>query len=148
MTREEETFSSVEIDFADKSSHRTVRITDRYGFTMAALCPQGVVFASPSRFTAEDGSSTQAKMTTPSTVFFRPFEAWAQNSEWLAQLPEGEDAVAVVRALGSSSSNEGATAFTIAIIIIQFAPTIKSVCGRLSGVRLAGVDSAPSLPTD
>ena len=100
VSREEDTFSSIEIDFADKAANRTVRITDHYGFTMAALGTQGVVFASPMQ-RADDGdkkkkSSSNKTKTTPSTIFFRPFSSWAQKSEWIMQLPDGESALAVV----------------------------------------------------
>lgn len=94
VSREEETHSSVEIEFADKASHRAVRLMDRFGFTMASLAENGAVFASPEKV---DKSESKKKNSIPSTIFFRPFSTWAQNSEWLVHLPAGEEATAVVR---------------------------------------------------
>ena len=100
ISRQEDTFSSLEVEFADKATNRTIRLADRYGFTMAALAANGMVFASQSQKSEQkDGSSSKkgTDATTPSTIFFRPFSSWAQNSEWLAQMPLGEEVLAVVR---------------------------------------------------
>ncbi len=44
---------------------------------------QGVLYASG------------AARDTPSTILYRPFDAWAPNSDWTLTLPPGEEAAAV-----------------------------------------------------
>ena len=59
-----------QVDFNDTEKHRTMRLTDRFGFTMAALDDNAVVFA------------CRANNGHPSTVVYRPLASWAPNSEW------------------------------------------------------------------
>ncbi len=45
-SRVDDTSSSIEVEFADVTKHRNIRITDHFNFQMAALGEQGVFFAS------------------------------------------------------------------------------------------------------
>ena len=37
LSRDENTYSAIEVEFNDATKHRTMRLTDHYGFSMAAL---------------------------------------------------------------------------------------------------------------
>ncbi|GMI78175.1 Enhancer Of Lhp1 [Hibiscus trionum] len=81
-------YSHIEIDFHDTSTGpRVPPMTDHYGFTMASLNESGSVFANP------------CKSENISTLMYRPFRSWANNSEWYMRF-EGEEVRAV--ALGST----------------------------------------------
>ncbi|TYH24463.1 hypothetical protein ES288_A03G093600v1 [Gossypium darwinii] len=82
-------YSHIEIDFHDTSmGPRVPPMTDHYGFTMASLNENGSVFANPRK-----GEKNM------STLMYRPFRSWANNSEWYMRF-EGEEVKAV--ALGST----------------------------------------------
>ena len=83
LSRDEQTYSAIEVDFNNTEQHRTMRLTDHYNFTMAALDSAAVMFAS------------KANNGNPSTVVYRPLNSWAPNSEWQVQLDKGEDTLAV-----------------------------------------------------
>ena len=83
ISRDENVFSAIEVDFNDTEKHRTMRLTDRYGFSMAALDDAAVVFG------------CRANNGHPSTIVYRPLASWAPNSEWQVQLEAGEEALAV-----------------------------------------------------
>ncbi|XP_047329703.1 protein ENHANCER OF LHP1 1 [Impatiens glandulifera] len=86
---EHDGYSHIEIDFHDTSSGpRVPAMTDYFGFTMAALNESGSVFANPCK-----GEKNM------STLMFRPFSSWANNSEWSMRFEE-EEVKAV--ALGTS----------------------------------------------
>ena len=82
-SRREQTYSAIEVDFNNTEQHRTLRLTDHYNFSMAALDDAAVVFGAKS----SNGN--------PSTVVYRPLLSWAPNSEWQVQLEKGEEALAV-----------------------------------------------------
>tara|TARA_B100000524_G_scaffold338016_1_gene229126 strand:- start:1020 stop:2636 length:1617 start_codon:yes stop_codon:yes gene_type:complete len=82
-SREEPTYSAVEVEFSDAERHRTLRLTDHYSFSIAALDHAAVAFASRSN----NGN--------PSTLVYRPLTSWAPNSEWQVQLGSGEEALAL-----------------------------------------------------
>lgn len=65
--------SVLSIKFSDVSFHRPIRLTDHFGFSMAAMGPRGAVFASP---------APEEPDQPPSTLMFRPFNSWASNSDW------------------------------------------------------------------
>jgi hypothetical protein len=48
-SRREEGHCSIDIEFSDASKGRSIRIMDKYFFTMAALSRKGAIFASPKR---------------------------------------------------------------------------------------------------
>ncbi|MQM19924.1 hypothetical protein Taro_052937, partial [Colocasia esculenta] len=87
-TMENEGYSHIEIDFHDTGrSSRVPSMTDYFGFTMASLNESGSVFANP----CKGEKST-------STLMYRPFSSWANNSEWSMRF-EAEEVNVV--ALGS-----------------------------------------------
>lgn len=88
-TVEHDGYSHIEIDFHDTgSSPRVPSMTDHFGFTMAALNENGSVFANPCK-----GEKNM------STLMYRPFSSWANNSEWSMRF-EGEEVKVV--ALGAA----------------------------------------------
>ncbi|KAH6822323.1 transducin family protein / WD-40 repeat family protein [Perilla frutescens var. hirtella] len=87
-TMEHDGYSHIEIEFHDTSSGpRVPAMTDYFGFTMASLNENGSVFANPCK-----GEKNM------STLMYRPFSSWANNSEWSMRF-EGEEVRAI--ALGS-----------------------------------------------
>jgi chromosome transmission fidelity protein 4 len=86
-SRMESTTSFIEIEFADIEKHRPIRFNDYTGFTMACMGSIGAAFASP--------ETQEAGETTPSTIFYRPFDAWAPQSDWTVTLPKGEEATCI-----------------------------------------------------
>lgn len=63
--------TQLQIDFHDTSTGpRVPAMTDYFGFTMAALNENGSVFANPGK-----GEKNM------STLMYRPFSTWANNSE-------------------------------------------------------------------
>ncbi|KAJ7538304.1 hypothetical protein O6H91_11G042800 [Diphasiastrum complanatum] len=75
----------VEVEFHDISrGMRVPALTDYFGFTMAALNEKGHILASPC-----------AGKDQLSMVMYRPFNSWANNSEWSMRLPPDEEAKAV-----------------------------------------------------
>lgn len=88
-TMEHDGYSRIEIDFHDTSrGPRVPAINDYFGFTMASLSENGCAFANPCK-----GEKNM------SSLLYRPFCTWENNSEWSMQF-EGEE-VRVV-ALGDS----------------------------------------------
>ncbi|KAK7281795.1 hypothetical protein RIF29_10075 [Crotalaria pallida] len=88
-TVEHDGYSHIEIDFHDTGSGpRVPSMTDHFGFTMAALNENGSVFANPCK-----GEKNM------STLMYRPFSSWANNSEWSMRF-EGEEVKVV--ALGAA----------------------------------------------
>ncbi|EYU38153.1 hypothetical protein ABFS82_04G141100 [Erythranthe guttata] len=86
---EHDGYSHIEIDFHDTSSGpRVPAMTDYFGFTMASLNENGSVFANPCK-----GEKNM------STLMYRPFSSWANNSEWSMRF-EGEEVRAI--ALGNA----------------------------------------------
>jgi len=79
VSRQEHTHSAIQIDFHDANLHRPVRFLDRYNYVVAALSSTGAIFASAN---SESG---------PSTIFYKPFDAWGNKSEWLFQLEDQEE---------------------------------------------------------
>ncbi|KAK1404536.1 WD repeat and HMG-box DNA-binding protein 1 [Heracleum sosnowskyi] len=73
-------YSHIEIDFHDTGSGpRVPAMTDYFGFTMASLNENGSVFANPRK-----GEKNM------STLMYRPFSSWANNSEWSMRFEEEE----------------------------------------------------------
>lgn len=71
-TIENDGYSHIEVDFHDTGrGPRVPSMTDYFGFTMAALNECGSVFANPCK-----GDKNM------STLMYRPFSSWANNSEW------------------------------------------------------------------
>ncbi|KAF2321379.1 hypothetical protein GH714_040967 [Hevea brasiliensis] len=88
-TIEHDGYSHIEIDFHDTGrGPRVPSMTDYFGFTMASLNENGSVFANPCK-----GEKNM------STLMYRPFGSWANNSEWSMRF-EGEEVKVV--ALGTA----------------------------------------------
>lgn len=86
---ENDGYSHIEIDFHDTGrGPRLPSMTDYFGFTMASLNENGSVFANPCK-----GEKNM------STLMYRPFSSWANNSEWSMRF-EGEEVKVV--ALGTA----------------------------------------------
>ncbi|KAL5725663.1 hypothetical protein ACHQM5_008782 [Ranunculus cassubicifolius] len=72
--------SHIEVDFHDTGrGPRVPSMTDYYGFTMASLNESGSVFANPRK-----GEKNM------STIMYRPFSSWENNSEWSMRFEEEE----------------------------------------------------------
>ncbi|KAG8457293.1 hypothetical protein KFE25_001030 [Diacronema lutheri] len=83
-SRDEDTACTVEVTFADADRGRSLPgKVDPYHSSMAALSEDGAVFAA------------EAANGRPATVWYWSFASWAGNSDWLAQLPPGEEPTAV-----------------------------------------------------
>ncbi|KAL9998133.1 putative transcription factor WD40-like family [Helianthus debilis subsp. tardiflorus] len=88
-TMKHDEYSHIEIDFHDTGSGpRVPAMTDHFGFTMASLNENGSVFANLCK-----GEKNM------STLMYRPFKSWANNSEWYMRFEEEE-----VRAVALGSS--------------------------------------------
>lgn len=96
ISRDETTHHGVEIQYSDNEK-RPVRMRDHYHFTMAALGPNGAVFASRRRDIKDE--KTKKNSTIESTIFYQPTQSWAPG-DWTLHLEAGEQAVAV--AIGST----------------------------------------------
>ncbi|KAK4383334.1 hypothetical protein Sango_2786500 [Sesamum angolense] len=87
-TMEHDGYSHIEISMIPAVVHVFPAMTDYFGFTMASLNENGSVFANPCK-----GEKNM------STLMYRPFSSWANNSEWSMRF-EGEEVRAI--ALGSA----------------------------------------------
>ncbi|OCF45863.1 chromosome transmission fidelity protein 4 [Kwoniella heveanensis CBS 569] len=90
---DQETHNVVNVEFHDKSARRGYHFQDHNKYTLASLGEQGIVYAATSE-------ADQA-----STIYYRPYDSWASQSDWSLSLPLGEDAIAV--AAGGGPSAEG-----------------------------------------
>lgn len=81
---DQDTHQTVVFDSYDTSARRNFRFTDHFGYSMASMAPQGILFA------------CDAEAENPSVVFYRPFDDQPGiQTEWSVQLPMGETATAV-----------------------------------------------------
>ncbi|WVQ98084.1 hypothetical protein IAU59_005206 [Kwoniella sp. CBS 9459] len=90
---DQETHNVVNVEFHDKSARRGYHFQDHSKYSMAFLGEQGIIYAATSE--AEQSS----------TVYYRPYDSWASQSDWSLSLLPGEDAIAV--AAGGGPSAEG-----------------------------------------
>ena len=110
VSRSEDTFCALEFEFSNMSKHKTIRMTDHYRFTMAALGDRGALLASEGEqkeeFEFESDRKSKKKKNEEedgrllSTLYYRPFASWSHNSDWTQQLPKGERVICV--ALGDT----------------------------------------------
>ncbi|RUP20388.1 hypothetical protein BC936DRAFT_139248 [Jimgerdemannia flammicorona] len=91
------THSTVSVDFHDRGSHRNYYFTDHYNYSMAYLGERGAMYAVESSAGLSKGNDEDKNGTgrNPSVLFYRPYESWTSNSEWLVHLPPGEDVRAI-----------------------------------------------------
>lgn len=81
---DQDTHQTISFESYDTSQRRNFRFTDHYGYKMASMAAQGILFACE----AESGS--------PSSVFYRPFDdVPGIQTEWSMNLAANENAVAV-----------------------------------------------------
>ncbi|KAL0430000.1 UNVERIFIED_CONTAM: hypothetical protein Sradi_0626000 [Sesamum radiatum] len=141
-TMEHDGYSHIEIDFHDTSSGpRVPAMTDYFGFTMASLNENGSVFANPCK-----GEKNM------STLMYRPFSSWANNSEWSMRF-EGEEVRAI--ALGSAwvaavTSLNFLRIFTeggLQRYILSLDGPVVTAAGYKDELAVV-THSSPSLPTD
>ncbi|KAL0396910.1 UNVERIFIED_CONTAM: hypothetical protein Scaly_0139400 [Sesamum calycinum] len=141
-TMEHDGYSHIEIDFHDTSSGpRVPAMTDYFGFTMASLNENGSVFANPCK-----GEKNM------STLMYRPFSSWANNSEWSMRF-EGEEVRAI--ALGSAwvaavTSLNFLRIFTeggLQRYVLSLDGPVVTAAGYKDELAVV-THSSPSLPTD
>lgn len=81
---DQDTHQTVVFESYDTSARRNFRFTDHFGYTMASMASQGILFACE----VEGGN--------PSVIFYRPFDDLPGiQMEWSVNLPPGETATAV-----------------------------------------------------
>eukprot|EP00049_Salpingoeca_infusionum_P026056 m.23438 g.23438 ORF g.23438 m.23438 type:complete len:1084 (-) comp8501_c0_seq2:2108-5359(-) len=86
ISREEETTSSIDVEFHNTSKHRPIRLVDHFGFTMGSLSEQVLALAAPSH--VPDSNDTRDH---PSVLFCRNIKHWSTDETWQTFLPEGEE---------------------------------------------------------
>lgn len=120
--RSESDHNTVEVSFHDTSRgyRRVPLLTDFYGFTLGTLGERGALYASP--------ASTDA----PSTLVYRPFDAWAPNSEWSLGLAEGEEAECV-----AAGANFAAVATNARMLRLLSAAGLQTAVITLPGAAVA-----------
>jgi hypothetical protein len=77
--------SIVEVEFADVTSHRKIRVADLYSYTMGALSDAGVALA----------AAAVADQDTRAVVHFKPVAGLVGGAEWQELLEAGEDVLGV-----------------------------------------------------
>ncbi|ORY30355.1 hypothetical protein BCR39DRAFT_529347 [Naematelia encephala] len=97
---DQESHHVVNVEFHDKSTRRGYHFQDHTKYTMASLGEQGIVYAAPA-----EGDSL-------STVYYRPYDSWASQSDWSVSLLPGEDAVLV--AAGGAAGNDSMGSVVVA----------------------------------
>ncbi|KAL0463724.1 UNVERIFIED_CONTAM: hypothetical protein Slati_0260000 [Sesamum latifolium] len=133
--------SGMELD-ESKCGPRVPAMTDYFGFTMAALNENGSVFANPIK-----GEKNM------STLMYRPFSSWANNSEWSMRF-EGEEEVRAI-ALGSAwvaavTSLNFLRIFTeggLQRYVLSLDGPVVTAAGYKDELAVV-THSSPSLPTD
>jgi len=83
VTRNEDSYHTVEIEFSDTTTWRPVYIRDHRAFNLGSMDSFGAFFAS-----AEQGSNA-------SVISYKPFRESFSNSEWSKELPTGETPLVV-----------------------------------------------------
>ncbi|KAL7298415.1 hypothetical protein TKK_0008609 [Trichogramma kaykai] len=88
FSQENQETSEIQVDFHDVNVHHNMHKMNYFNHTMAALSTAALVLAAP--------ASEIDTQLTPSKVVVVPLQAWGPgNKEWMIDLPEGEDALAV-----------------------------------------------------
>ena len=92
-TIDQGTHHAVSIAFHDISSYRPINFKDHFGFNLSVLGERSALFAS------QAVKDAQGKIATNSTLYYRPFEAWAGSSDWTFYMPEDEEIVGIALSL-------------------------------------------------
>ncbi|TNV85001.1 hypothetical protein FGO68_gene11836 [Halteria grandinella] len=114
--RQELTFTSVDVDFTDKQTHRNLVINDDYGAVMVALGHGGMLIASKGEggeeeemdefirpddedIDMENGDDEQKKLKRNAHILFKPFNTHKSLKDWHFALKHSEQVECV--AMGS-----------------------------------------------
>ncbi|KAJ6242490.1 wd repeat and hmg-box DNA binding protein [Anaeramoeba flamelloides] len=96
----EESISSIQVDFMDKTRHRPLRLNDIYNLSLGALSHYGVFFASqPENKTNKtngnnnNNDNNKFEEIQTSTLLFKPLDSWSSHADWVYQLPKNENAI-------------------------------------------------------
>lgn len=98
---DQESHNVVNVEFHDKSARRGYHFQDHNKYTMASLGEHGIAYAAPSH----DGQ--------PSTVYYRPYDSWASQSDWTVSLLPDENALCVASG-GGGSDGTGMSSVVVA----------------------------------
>ncbi|RFU33609.1 hypothetical protein B7463_g2756, partial [Scytalidium lignicola] len=82
-TVDQDTHSTVTVEFYDHEFQRDFHFTDTFLYDKACLNEHGTLF------------SCKTRDDMPATIFYRPHETWTTRSDWRTQLPKGEDVTAI-----------------------------------------------------
>lgn len=82
-TVDQDTHSTVTVEFYDHEFQRDFHFTDTFLYDKACLTEHGTLF------------SCKARDDRPASLFYRPHETWTTRSDWRTQLPKGEDVTAM-----------------------------------------------------
>ncbi len=77
--------SIVEVEFADVTAHRKIRVADLYSYSMGALSDAGVALA----------AAAVAEQDTRAVMHFKPVAGLVGGTEWQELLEAGEDVLGV-----------------------------------------------------
>jgi hypothetical protein len=101
--REELSYTSVDVDFTDKNTHRNLVINDDYGTVMVSLGHAGMLMASKGtlegieeeeldEFIDEDINmeDESKKRKRHAHILFKPFNTWKSLKDWHFALKHGE----------------------------------------------------------
>jgi hypothetical protein len=147
-SRDESTYRAVEIEFADVNTGRPIRFNDFDGYTMAAMDMNGALFASP-EIQEKDGKG--GYKVTKSVIEYRPFDAWAPQSDWKTTLEEGEEAQVHFLPPGAIDSLVSCLLFILSLLVcppllryvsllaISYSSWLRRDCcehGRMSSVPI------------
>ncbi|KAJ3451000.1 wd repeat and hmg-box DNA binding protein [Anaeramoeba flamelloides] len=97
----ENSISSIQVNFMDKTRHRPLRLNDIYNLSLGALSHYGVFFASQpenknNNNTNENNNNNdnnKFEEIQTSTLLFKPLESWSSHADWVYQLPKNENAI-------------------------------------------------------
>ncbi|ORX58528.1 WD40 repeat-like protein [Piromyces finnis] len=79
--RHDEEISTIHVEYHDRSILRPYSFTDHRNYSMASLCEHGAVFA----------CEGNGKNNLKSTLFFKPVETWATESDWYLEMNDDEN---------------------------------------------------------
>ncbi len=91
---DQDTHHVINVEFHDKSSRRGYHFQDHSKYSAAALGERGIVYAA-----AMDSGH-------PAVVHYRAYDAWASQSDWQINLPDGEDVLLVASGGGGGANDD------------------------------------------
>jgi hypothetical protein len=77
---------TINVEFHD-AALRPFHFTEQYEYNLAALGTSGIILG------------CESQTAIPSTIYYRPFDAWHAKNSWMIQLPDNESCLAL--AIGS-----------------------------------------------